>query len=173
MTKAAHVAWRRPRVAALLMRSDLLMLTLQVGRHGGNGEEEGLTLRGAVVEERLRLAREHVGLVVGRRGPIASRISVLVQVVAIHPILAVIDGHVPAVPTRRHVAPDAGGPRAAVIRNAVAVQVLADVPGAIAGVVQRNRQRVLDQPRLGRKRRVAAVRWVAIENPVVMGVLAG
>ena len=110
-----------------------------------------------------RLLAQHVGLV--ERGVLDVEVAVAVEhavlehLVAVHLVGALVDGAVPVAPARRHVG---------LAPQPVAVEVLADVRGAVARGLQPHRQRVLRVERLD-----AAVRRRVVEDAVVVAVLPG
>ncbi len=144
-----------------------------MGRQRRDREVERLLVGRPAADEVLGLGRVDVGLV-GRRiddvrgRPVVDDRPVLVQRVPVHrvgaagEVVGVVERAVPLAPARGHVGVVAGRP--------VAVQVLADVRGRIAGALQPDRQRVaLRRHQLG----VAAAGLLVGPDPVVVGVLAG
>ena len=101
----------------------------KVGRDGREVQEERLS---RVVHEVDRLGREHGRRVVGGAAPEVDQVAVLVERVAVVPLLRDAVDRDPPVPPGRHVV---------VAVQRVAVQVLADERGCVAGVVEPGRER--------------------------------
>ena len=125
----------------------------------GHLEHERLVRRGGRGDERRGPGREHVGQVVVRCVPVIAHFAVLVERVVELPVT--VARHIPSVPARRD---RVGG--------GVAVEVLAHQRGAVAGLLQRHRER-LRLVAVGVVGLVPAVVTGVGEYPVVVGVLAG
>ena len=136
--------------------------SLVMGREKGHRQEERTARRRAACDEVHGLTPVDVGLVETRilfeGRPVCVADAVLVQRVTPHLVGRPIDRSVPLGPARRHVRAHVG---------AVAVQVLADVRGCVAGVLQPDREGV---PTV--ETTVAACRRIQTHDAVVMGVLA-
>ena len=125
-----------------------------VRRGVGDVEVEGLVRRGVARDEVQRLAGHHVTLVVRGRAAVRYDRPVLVELVVVD-LLFVRERCVPLVPAwrdQRRVA------------KPVAVEVLADLPRAVAGRLQPDRERV---------GRVEELEPRARGHPMVVGVLTG
>ena len=120
-------------------------------------EEQKRVGRGCIaVDEVHSLARKDRVLELTRRRAVVDDVAVLIEVVVVDVEGRGVRG-VPLGPARWHIA------RATGIRPAVAAQVLADVPGVIAAVLEPHRQRV---------RGVQAGERATEQDAMVVGVLA-
>jgi hypothetical protein len=139
-----------------------------VRRQVAEPEEEGLPARSAPLDHPHGLLRGHVAGVAGRvewgvgvlrEPPIAVDRALVVEVVAVVAIRIGVDQGAPLGPAGRDLMR---------VDRPVAVQVLADQGGVIAGLPQPDRERVVRvQPVKPAQRRIV------VEHPVVGGVLAG